>query len=86
MKRIALVFAFTALVSSSAVAHDAVGVLARRADGAVVNLHFRHPLAAVEDEIARDEITPTGKLKRDVIVNRFKNVIDELYLTADEHR
>ena len=37
-------------------------------------------------EIARDEITPTGKLKRDVIVNRFKNVIDELYLTADEHR
>jgi long-chain acyl-CoA synthetase len=37
-------------------------------------------------EIARDEITPTGKLKRDVIVNRFKNVIDELYLTTDEHR
>jgi long-chain acyl-CoA synthetase len=32
-------------------------------------------------EIARDEITPTGKLKRDVIVNRFKNVIDELYFT-----
>ena len=37
-------------------------------------------------EIARDEITPTGKLKRDVIVNRFENVINELYLTADEHR
>jgi long-chain acyl-CoA synthetase len=37
-------------------------------------------------EIARDEITPTGKLKRDVIVNRFKNVIDELYLPTEEHR
>jgi long-chain acyl-CoA synthetase len=38
-------------------------------------------------EIARDEITPTGKLKRDVIVNRFKDVIDGLYLvTADERR
>ena len=30
-------------------------------------------------EIARDEITPTGKLKRDVITNRFREVIDELY-------
>jgi long-chain acyl-CoA synthetase len=37
-------------------------------------------------EIARDEITPTGKLKRDVIVSRFRDVIDELYLTADERR
>ena len=37
-------------------------------------------------EIARDEITPTGKLKREVIVKRFKTVIDQLYLTADEHR
>jgi len=37
-------------------------------------------------EIARDEITPTGKLKRDVIVNQFKDVIGELYLTADENR
>jgi long-chain acyl-CoA synthetase len=37
-------------------------------------------------EIARDEITPTGKLKRDVIVNRFKNVIDNLYLATDGHR
>ena len=30
-------------------------------------------------EIARDEITPTGKLKRDVVTNRFREVIDELY-------
>ena len=30
-------------------------------------------------EIERDEITPTGKLKRDVITNRFRKVIDELY-------
>ncbi|HET9527127.1 MAG TPA: AMP-dependent synthetase/ligase [Pyrinomonadaceae bacterium] len=30
-------------------------------------------------EIERDEITPTGKLKRDVITNRFREVIDELY-------
>lgn len=30
-------------------------------------------------EIVRDEITPTGKLKRDVITNRFREVIDELY-------
>jgi long-chain acyl-CoA synthetase len=37
-------------------------------------------------EIARDEITPTGKLKRDVITNRFRNVIDGLYLATDEHR
>ena len=28
-------------------------------------------------EIARDEITPTGKLKRDVITKRFRDVIDE---------
>jgi long-chain acyl-CoA synthetase len=37
-------------------------------------------------EIARDEITPTGKLKRDVIVNRFRDVIDGLYLATEEHR
>jgi len=30
-------------------------------------------------EIARDEITPTGKLKRDVITKHFRSVIDELY-------
>jgi len=30
-------------------------------------------------EIVRDEITPTGKLKRDVITNRFQDVIDGLY-------
>jgi long-chain acyl-CoA synthetase len=34
-------------------------------------------------EIARDEITPTGKLKRDVITNRFRDVIDKLYLATD---
>jgi long-chain acyl-CoA synthetase len=37
-------------------------------------------------EIARDEITPTGKLKRDVITKEFRDVIDELYLATDEHR
>jgi len=37
-------------------------------------------------EIARDEITPTGKLKRDVITNRFWDVIDGLYLATDGHR
>jgi long-chain acyl-CoA synthetase len=37
-------------------------------------------------EIARDEITPTGKLKRDVITKEFKGVIDGLYLATDEHR
>ena len=35
-------------------------------------------------EIARDEITPTGKLKRDVITNRFRGVIESLY--TDKHR
>jgi long-chain acyl-CoA synthetase len=35
-------------------------------------------------EIARDEITPTGKLKRDVITNRYRDVIEKLY--ADKHR
>lgn len=30
-------------------------------------------------EIARDEITPTGKLKRDVITKRFQHVIGGLY-------
>ncbi|HZM99586.1 MAG TPA: hypothetical protein VFB70_09335, partial [Pyrinomonadaceae bacterium] len=30
-------------------------------------------------EIARDEITPTGKLKRDVITDRFREQIEELY-------
>ena len=35
-------------------------------------------------EIARDEITPTGKLKRDVITNRYREVIEKLY--ADKHR
>ena len=37
-------------------------------------------------EIARDEITPTGKLKRDVIVNRFRDVIENLYSATDERR
>ena len=37
-------------------------------------------------EITRDEITPTGKLKRDVITKEFRNVIDGLYLATDEHR
>ena len=37
-------------------------------------------------EIARDEITPTGKLKRDVITKEFRSVIDELYLATDGHR
>jgi len=37
-------------------------------------------------EIARDEITPTGKLKRDVITKRFRDVIDGLYLATDKHR
>jgi long-chain acyl-CoA synthetase len=35
-------------------------------------------------EIARDEITPTGKLKRDVITERFRDVIENLY--TDKHR
>jgi long-chain acyl-CoA synthetase len=30
-------------------------------------------------EIVRDEITPTGKLKRDVITDHFREVINELY-------
>jgi long-chain acyl-CoA synthetase len=30
-------------------------------------------------EIERDEITPTGKVKRDVIAQRYFNVIEELY-------
>jgi len=34
-------------------------------------------------EMVRDEITPTGKLKRDVITNRFRNVIDGLYSARD---
>jgi len=37
-------------------------------------------------EIGRDEITPTGKLKRDVITKQFRDVIDGLYLGLDEHR
>jgi long-chain acyl-CoA synthetase len=32
-------------------------------------------------EIARDEITPTGKLKRDVITKQFRDVIDGLYFS-----
>ena len=35
-------------------------------------------------EIARDEITPTGKLKRDVITRRYSNLIESLY--TDKHR
>jgi long-chain acyl-CoA synthetase len=34
-------------------------------------------------EIGRDEITPTGKLKRDVITERFHKEIDKLYLATD---
>jgi long-chain acyl-CoA synthetase len=30
-------------------------------------------------EVGRDEITPTGKLKRDVITDRFRDVIEKLY-------
>jgi long-chain acyl-CoA synthetase len=36
-------------------------------------------------EIERDEITPTGKLKRDVITERFRDVIDGLYSATDLH-
>jgi len=39
-----------------AIPHDAIGVLPRRADRAVVNLHLRHALTAGEHEIARDEV------------------------------
>ncbi len=35
-------------------------------------------------EIGRDEITPTGKLKRDVITRRYLNLIESLY--TDKHR
>jgi long-chain acyl-CoA synthetase len=34
-------------------------------------------------EITRDEITPTGKLKRDVITSQYRNIIDRLYLATD---
>ena len=37
-------------------------------------------------EIACDEITPTGKLKRDVITERFRQVLERLYSATDEHR
>src|SRR5215216_1930549 len=37
-------------------------------------------------EIARDEITPTGKLKRHVITTRYRNVIERLYSTTDYQR
>ncbi|HEV8428859.1 MAG TPA: AMP-dependent synthetase/ligase [Pyrinomonadaceae bacterium] len=37
-------------------------------------------------EIGRDELTPTGKLKRDVITECFRDVIEKLYLATDEHR
>ena len=47
-----------------AVADDAVGVLPRRADGPIVNLHFGHALAAGEREIARDEIAFHRRGKR----------------------
>lgn len=30
-------------------------------------------------EIAKDEITPTGKVKRDVVTRRYYNLIEELY-------
>jgi long-chain acyl-CoA synthetase len=30
-------------------------------------------------EIAKDEITPTGKVKRDVVAKRYSNLIEELY-------
>lgn len=34
-------------------------------------------------EIGLDEITPTGKLKRDVITSRYRNEIERLYLATD---
>ena len=36
-------------------------------------------------EIERDEITPTGKLKRDVITDRFQHLIDELYNPSTDY-
>src|SRR5688500_7039217 len=47
-----------------AVAHHAVAVFPRRANGAVVNPYFRQPLAAAEHEVARDEVTFNRSRKR----------------------
>jgi len=32
-------------------------------------------------EIEKDEVTPTGKLKREVVTANHRNLIDSLYLT-----
>jgi len=30
-------------------------------------------------DIEKDEVTPTGKLKREIITNRYRNQIESLY-------
>jgi len=33
-------------------------------------------------EIEKDEVTPTGKLKREVVIAHHRDLIDSLYLTG----
>ena len=73
-----------ALITLSGVAPDAKQIVQQKVDE--VNRRVsstesikRFVVLDRDFEIAKDEITPTGKVKRDVIAQRYSNLIEELY-------
>lgn len=73
-----------ALITLSSAAPDAKQVVQQKIDEVNRRVSSTESIKkfAVLDrdfEIAKDEITPTGKIKRDVVARRYSNLIEELY-------
>lgn len=73
-----------ALITLSGIAADAKQIVQQKIDEINRRVSSTEAIKkfAVLDrdfEIAKDEITPTGKVKRDVVAQRYSNLIEELY-------
>jgi long-chain acyl-CoA synthetase len=73
-----------ALITVNAASPDAKQVVRQKVDEVnrrVSSTEAIKQFAVLERdfEIAKDEITPTGKVKRDVVAKRYSNLIEELY-------
>jgi long-chain acyl-CoA synthetase len=73
-----------ALITVNAASPDAKQVVQQKVDEVnrrVSSTESIKKFAVLERdfEIAKDEITPTGKVKRDVVAKRYSNLIEELY-------